>query len=65
MKPSVLDPCLFYKLSNTGFQDIQVTQVDDTLGGGTEEIGALEEETSKTFECKPRTTTLPLLFNGL
>ncbi len=64
MKPSLLDPCLFYKLNDTELQGIQVTQVDDTLGGGTVEFGKLEEEKSK-FECKPRTTTLPFLFNGL
>ncbi len=64
MQPSVLDPCLFYKFDCNCFQGIQVSQVDDTLGRGTEAFGALEEEKSKKFECKPRTTTLPFLFNG-
>ncbi len=64
MKPSVLDPCLFYKINDTGLQGIQATQVDDTLGGGDEEFSALEEQTCKRFECKPRTNNLPFQFNG-
>ncbi len=49
MKPSVLDPCLFYELSNGSLQGIQATQVDDTLGGEDDEFAALEEEKSKKF----------------
>ncbi len=64
MKPSVLDPCLFYKLSNGSLQGIQATPVDDTLGGGDDEFAALEKEKSKQFECKPRTNSLPFQFNG-
>ncbi len=50
---------------DTELQGIQVTQVDDTLGGGTVEFGKLEGEKSNKFECQPRKTTLPFLFNGL
>ncbi len=42
MKPLVLDPCLFYKINETGLQGIQATQVDVTLGGGDEEFSALD-----------------------
>ncbi len=33
MKSSSLDPCLFYKRTEKGLDGLQVTQVDDTLGG--------------------------------
>ncbi len=64
MKPSVLDPCLFYKVSNGSLQGIQATQVHDTLGGGDDEFAALGKEKSKKFKCKPRTNSLSFQFNG-
>ncbi len=64
MKPSVLDTCVFYKLSNGSLHEIQATQVDDTLGRGDDEFAALEEEKYKKLECKPRTNSLSFQFNG-
>ncbi len=52
MQPSVLDPCLFYKLNSNCFSGIQFTQLHDTLVGGTEAFGALEEETSKNVRVQ-------------
>ncbi len=63
MRPSVLDPCLFCKLSRKRRQGIQDTQVDDTLGGRDDEFVALQKETSETFECIPRKKSLPFHFN--
>ncbi len=51
MKPSVFDPCFLNKLSDSGFQGIHATQVDDTLGGGDDEFSALEEKTSKDLSA--------------
>ncbi len=56
--------CIFSKFHNTYFQDSLITRVDDTLGEETEHVGAFEEENSRTVGWKPRTTTLPFLFNG-
>ncbi len=53
MTPSVLDPCLFFKTNGSRLTGIQVTQVDDTLGGGTNDFSTLEENESTRFECKP------------
>ncbi len=65
MSASALDPCLFYKTNTQGLEGIQVTQVDDTCGGGNETFAALEAEKSLLFNCKPRTTDFPMKFNGL
>lgn len=64
MQSSVLDPCLFYKVVGSMLEGILVTQGDDTLGGGASEFSALEEEKSRRFECKVRTNSLPIQFNG-
>ncbi len=64
MKPSVLDPCLFFRKTNSKLKGIQVTQVADTLGGGPELFSATEESNSKRLECEPRSTNLPVQFNG-
>lgn len=65
MKSSALDPCLFYKHIDGKLEGIQVTQVDDTVGTGTERFSKLEIEKSSKFECKPRTESFPMKFNGM
>ena len=65
MKHSALDPCLLYKNNSKGLLGVQVTQVDDTCGGGNREFSKLEEEKSKLFKCKARKTKFPMKFNGM
>ena len=62
---SSLDPCFFYKVADKQLQGIQVTLVDDSLGGGTEEFSKLELEKSKKFECKLRDENMPIKFNEM
>eukprot|EP00171_Calliarthron_tuberculosum_P000888 IDg888t1 len=64
MKPTSLDPCLFYKVVNSVLEGVEVTQVDDTFGGGKESFSKLEEMKSSRFECHPRSEKLPIKFNG-
>ena len=65
MKSTTLDPCFFYKSSSNGPIGLQVVQVDDTCGGGTEDFALLEASQSKKFDCKEREEQLPIKFNGM
>ncbi len=64
MKPSVVDLHLCYKIDDSGLQGIQSLQVYDTLAGGNDKFATLEEDKSKTFECKLRSNSLPFPLNG-
>ena len=65
MKSTVLDPCFFYKHGENGLEGLQVTQVDDTCGGGTNNFSSLESTAAKKFESNPRVSKLPIKFNGM
>ena len=41
MHPTILDPCFFFKSGPSGLGGVQVTQVDDTCGGGSSEFSLL------------------------
>ena len=43
---SSIDPCFFYQVEESRLQGVQVTQVDDSLGGFTEKFSNLEQEKS-------------------
>ena len=65
MKATTLDSCFFYKTDENGLIGIQVTQVDNTCGGRSQQFSSIENEKSKQFNTKPRTSKLPTKFNGL
>ena len=65
MSVTALDPCLFYKHNDKGFKGLQITQVDDTCGGGTNYFSILECSAARKFKSNPRTSAMPLKFNGL
>ena len=65
MKASALDPCFFYKIGPNGIEGLQVTQVNDTCGGRSSDFSVLVATKAKQFSSKPRSSRLPLKFNGL
>ena len=65
MKPINLDHCFFYKFGPCGLDGVQLTQVDDTCGGGSSDFSALESEKGAIFNCKTRSSSLPIKFNGI
>ncbi len=64
-KHSVMDPCLFWKCSEDSLQGLQIVLVDDTLSTGTDSFMNIEEDASKVFETKARTTDFLFTFNGI
>ncbi len=65
MNSTALDPCFFYKRSNSKLQVILVVQVYDTWCKCTKQFAVLQAEKSKQFQCKPRNEDLPFKFNGM
>ena len=65
MKSTPMDPCFFYKRDSNKLVGVQVTQVDDTCGGGSDDFSSLETEKAQSFKSKPKNTELPMKFNGI
>ena len=65
MKVTDLDPYFFYKRGSKGLDGMQIMQVDDTCGGGTNEFSILETVASKKFKRNSRISELPLKFNDM
>ena len=64
MGVTALDPCFFFKHGPQGLEGIQITQVDDTCGGGNNDFSILESKQAQKFNSKPRTSEMPIKFNG-
>lgn len=67
MTRSKSDPCVLFRRSHDGLDEIILLQVDDALGIGTNAFIDGESEASKEFQCKERTmlTEKPVKFNGI
>lgn len=64
MTQTILDPCLFFKKKESELTGITGTLVDDTLGAGSDEFAAEEEQKSSKYDVKSRDETLPIVFGG-
>ena len=61
---TAIDPCFCCKIGKNRIDGLQVTQVDDTCRGGSSDFSILESDKSKIFNSKPRSSDLPMKFNG-
>ena len=70
MRPTTLDPFLFFKIKNakeiwscSKLEGLQGTQVDCTVGTGDICFEDLKEEESKSFEGNPRVSKISFRFS--